>query len=78
MSALVWLPIESGMHLLTGATDSLTLLGHTYEKSGGESWEEFEMEVTTDSFLPRIQQYYLTALIMAERLLTNAGPLAIS
>ncbi|WP_405805637.1 NUDIX domain-containing protein [Streptomyces sp. NBC_00210] len=78
VSALVWLPIESGMRLLTGATHSLTLPGHTYEKSGGESWEEFEMEVTADSFLPRIQQYYLTALIMAERLLTNAGPLAIS
>jgi isopentenyldiphosphate isomerase len=78
VSALVWLPIGSGMSLLTGAAQSLTLLGRAYEKSGGERWEEFEMEVTADSFLPRIQQYYLTALIMAERLLANTGPLAIS
>ncbi|MFH8616932.1 NUDIX domain-containing protein [Streptomyces sp. NPDC017979] len=78
VSALLWLPINSGMRLLTGSESSLTLLGRTYEKSNGTSWEEFEMEVTADSFLPRIQQYYLTTLIMAERLLANAGPLAIS
>ncbi|MGC4857151.1 NUDIX hydrolase [Micromonospora sp. DT4] len=78
VAALVWLPVAEGMELFTGKIDALTLRGHTYEKSAGERWEEFTLPVTRDSFLPRIQRYYLTTLIMAERLLANAGPLAIS
>lgn len=78
VTALVWLPIGSGMQLFAGAAESLTLRGYTFEKSGGARWESFELPITGESFVPRIQRYYLTALIMAERLLANAGPLAIS
>ncbi|MFG1779957.1 NUDIX domain-containing protein [Micromonospora sp. NPDC049048] len=78
VAALVWLPVTAGMDLFTEKTDHLVLHGHTFERSGGARWEEFSLPVTRDSFLPRIQRYYLTTLIMAERLLSNAGPLAIS
>nr|MDT0663355.1 NUDIX domain-containing protein [Micromonospora sp. DSM 115978] len=78
VTALVWLPIGPGMDLFAGAIDKLTLPGFTFEKSDGQRWEQFELPITRDSFVPRIQRYYLTTLIMAERLLTNAGPLAIS
>lgn len=78
VAALVWLPIESGMKLFIGSEESLTVYGYTFEKSGGNSWDSFKMEITRESFLPRIQPYYLTSLIMAERLLSDAGPLAIS
>ncbi|MFF0824168.1 NUDIX domain-containing protein [Micromonospora haikouensis] len=78
VAALVWLPIAAGMDLFVGRTDSLSLRGRTFEESDGARWEEFSLEVTRESFLPRIQRYYLTTLIMAERLLSGAGPLAIS
>jgi isopentenyldiphosphate isomerase len=78
VAALVWLPIATGMQLFEGSLGTLSLAGYTYEKSGGTRWEQFSMNVGRESFLPRIQRYYLTTLIMAERLLTNAGPLAIS
>ncbi len=78
VAALVWLPIGTGMDLFTGKIESSVLEGYTYEASSGASWDPFRMAVTVETFLPRIQPYYLTALIMAECLLENAGPLAIS
>lgn len=78
VAALVWLPIAPGMELFSGTATSLTLRGYTFEKSAGARWETFELPITSGSFVPRLQRYYLTALIMAERLLGKAGPLAIS
>ncbi len=78
ITALVWLPLPAGMALFTDALESLSLEGYTFEGSSPGLWEPFTLEVTQKSFLPRIQHYYLTALIMAERLLRNAGPVAIS
>lgn len=78
VAALAWLPVKDGMELFTGERDSVALRGYTYEPSSGARWEPYQMTVTVKSFVPRIQSYYLTALIMAERFLTDAGPLAIS
>lgn len=78
VAALVWLPIAAGLDLFTNGVDTLTLPGYTFERSGGTRWEAFRLPITRESFAPRIQRYYLATLIMAERLLTNAGPLAIS
>lgn len=78
VAALVWLPVADGFRLFDNSAASLALPGYTYEKSGGETWEPFELPVTVESFLPRIQRYYVTALIMAERLLNGALPVAIS
>jgi len=78
VAALVWLPISDGFRIFTGSDESLKLSGFTYEVSGGTAWEPFNMTVSRDAFLPRIQRYYLTALIMAGRLLKDETPLAIS
>jgi isopentenyldiphosphate isomerase len=78
VAGLVWLPVADGLKLFAESIVSATLSGYTFEKSESSIWEPFEMRVTQESFLPRIQRYYLTALIMADRLLKNAGPLAIS
>ncbi|MBP2320322.1 isopentenyldiphosphate isomerase [Kibdelosporangium banguiense] len=73
---LVWLPITDGYQLFDGSVRELTLSGYRFSADG--AWEPFDMAVTTESFVPRIQRYYVTALIMAERLLAGIGPLAIS
>ena len=78
VAALVWMPIRVGMQLMQGQISSLDLRGYSYEISTAQAWAPFTMSVTRDSFIPRIQRYYTTAMIMAERLLANAGPLAIS
>ena len=74
VSALFWLPIPDGYRLFGGTTDRLTLSGHAF----GPTWRPHSREVTRDAFVPRLQRYYVTALIMAERLLAGQEPLAIS
>jgi isopentenyldiphosphate isomerase len=76
LDALVWLPIADGYRLFDGSAGELTLPGYRFADDG--AWEPFSMAVTTESFVPRVQWYYLTALIMAERLLAGMRPLAIS
>lgn len=74
VQALLWLPIAEGYRLFDGSADTLTLTGYTF----GPEWRPFEREVNREAFVPRIQRYYVTALIMAERLLAGQAPLAIS
>jgi isopentenyldiphosphate isomerase len=76
VDALVWLPIPDGYRLFDGSIGELTLPGYRFGAAG--AWEPFSMAVTTESFVPRVQRYYVTALIMAERLLAGMRPLAIS
>lgn len=78
VAALLWLPIKDGYKLFDSSTESVVMTGYTYERSAGAKWEPFEFTATRDTFLPRIQRYYLASMIMAERLLNDAGPLAIS
>lgn len=78
VAALLWLPIVDGFRLLGSEVDSVQVAGRTYEESGGRSWDPVEILVTRESFLPRIQRYYLTSLIMADRLLRGEFPVAIS
>ncbi len=76
VDALVWLPIGDGYRLFDGSADELILSGYRFGSDG--AWEPFDMAVTTESFVPRVQRYYVTVLIMAERLLAGMRPLAIS
>jgi isopentenyldiphosphate isomerase len=70
---------NGGQVLLQKRSDNMkNFPGLLDEASSGFSWDPFSMSVTVQTFLPRVQRYYLTTLIMAERLLSNAGPLAIS
>jgi isopentenyldiphosphate isomerase len=77
VSGLFWLKIRDGLKLFSGSLDKAVMQGILYNKSL-ERWEQSEREVSVNDFLPRIQNYYLTACIMGERLSENRLPLAIS
>lgn len=77
ISGLVWLGLRDGLELFSGAREHATVSGIRWNASDSQ-WVPISREVTTDDFLPRIQHYYLTVHIMAERLLENRFPLAIS
>ena len=68
-------PIAQGFALFQGEIDTLSADYFAYEN--GE-WCLGNMELKSGHFLPRIQQYYLTMLIMSERLLEGKTPLSIS
>ena len=78
VTALVLLNIQDGFKLFRGEVEKVLMNGCSYEISENGIWEPFTLEATTKSFLPRIQQYYLTSLIMAERLLEGNTNLSIS
>lgn len=77
VSGLFWLKIRDGLKLFSGTLNKAVMQGILYNKSS-EQWEQSNREVSIDDFLPRIQNYYLTACIMGERLIENRLPLAIS
>jgi|SRR5579859_1716514 len=77
ISGLVWLGLQEGLELFSGAREHATVSGVRWNKSDSQ-WVSIRREVTMEDFLPRIQNYYLTVCIMAERLLENRFPLAIS
>jgi isopentenyldiphosphate isomerase len=77
VSGLLWLKIREGLDLFTGKRKYTTMQGIVYNKQS-EEWNHITRKVTIKDFLPRIQNYYLTMCIMAERLLENKFPLAIS
>ncbi len=78
VTALILLNIQDGFKLFRGEVKKVTMKGCSYEINENGIWEPFTLEATTKSFLPRIQQYYLTSLIMAERLLDGNTNLSIS
>lgn len=78
VTALVLLNIQDGFKLFRSEVEKVTMKGCSYEINENGIWEPFTLEATTKSFLPRIQQYYLTSLIMAERLLDGNNNLSIS
>lgn len=72
---LIALPIDSGMALHSGEIETTTVPALRYESG---TWENGPIEITRGQFLPRIQNYYLTIHIMAERLLNGERYLGIS
>lgn len=77
VASLYWLRIEDGYGLFAEGSAQATLHGITYDPPSSR-WLESERVVSADDFLPRIQRYYLTISVMAERLLEGRRPLAIS
>jgi isopentenyldiphosphate isomerase len=77
ISGLLWLPIRDGLALFSGTKQSATVIGIAYNREA-ERWDDIQRVVTSADFLPRIQKYYLTACIMAERLIEGRYPLALS
>lgn len=77
ISGLVWMRLSDGLLLFSHRIETATIEGIRYNKTT-QQWRAVELTVSRKDFLPRIQNYYLTACIMAERLLENRLPLAIS
>jgi len=77
VSGLVWLKIEDALNMFNNNLDSAKVDGIVYDKNT-EKWVPIQREVCIVDFIPRIQKYYLTVAIMADRLLKRQFPLAIS
>jgi isopentenyldiphosphate isomerase len=74
---LLHVPLADGMALFGGERSEITVSGIAYDLPSA-SWRPISETLTCERFLPRIQRYYLTMLIMAERLLAGNKILAIS
>jgi isopentenyldiphosphate isomerase len=77
VSGLYWVPNNDGIMLFQKKKLNINCKGIVYDQNE-KSWKSDERLFTFNDFLPRIQQYYLTIHIMAERLLEKKFPLAIS
>jgi len=74
---LLRIPIASGMDLFSRKLEEVRTAGIYYDAQS-RSWRDCHEQISKERFLPRIQNYYLTIFIMAERLLENRMPLSIS
>lgn len=74
---LLGIRIEDGFSLFTGSTETVASVGIAFDEATA-TWKPTSRIVDLSNFLPRLQQYYLTVHIMAERLLEDRFPLAIS
>jgi len=77
IAGLLWLQIDDALGLFSGSRDHALATGIMYS-TADSAWVAVERNVAMRDFLPRIQHYYLTAAIMADRLVKNQFPLAIS
>ena len=77
VDGLFWLPISSGFELFSGVMKEARVQGIVYDHETRQ-WYPNTRTVTLKDFIPRIQRYYLTVCIMAERLVRGQFPLAIS
>lgn len=77
VAGLLWLPLDHGLRLFAGESQTAPTHGIAYNAEG-EEWLAVNRVVREEDFLPRIQRYYLSVAIMAERLLEDRFPLAIS
>jgi isopentenyldiphosphate isomerase len=74
---LYWVPITEGMSLFSGELESLECEGIVWQESEGE-YRATRRVFGRKDFLPRIQPYYLAALICAQRLFSGEKYIAIS
>jgi isopentenyldiphosphate isomerase len=77
VSGLYWIPVKQGIDLFSGKIGSLDCEGIYFDETS-KAWIKQKCKLSRKHFLPRIQKYYLTAHIMAERLLNGDTTLAIS
>jgi len=77
VSGLVWLKIADALLLFDEKLSSAIVEGISYNKNTS-CWEKVNRNISISDFIPRIQKYYLTISIMADRLIKNQFPLAIS
>lgn len=76
VAGLAWLDLPAAIRLFSGASTQETGDGIIYEEPGG-TWVPFQPALKAALFVPRLERYYLSACIMAERLLQDRFPLAV-
>lgn len=76
VAGLYWIPIKEGMQLFTGNIESVESDG--IEINNEEKYIQTKRDIKAEDFIPRLQKYYLTMCIMAERLLEGKDVFAIS
>jgi isopentenyldiphosphate isomerase len=77
VAGLMWIGIDDALSLFGGKLHSAEVQGIVYNKEN-QSWDDITRIVTIADFIPRIQNYYLTSTIMAERAVEGKLPLSIS
>lgn len=77
VAGLLWISIDDALKLFIKETKNCQADGMIFDNQS-KRWEKSNQFVTLDDFIPRIQNYYLTIAIMADRVLKGQYPLAIS
>ena len=73
---LVEVRIEEGLGLFKGRRKTATVKGLQWDDDS-EGWKDSEMHVDGQSFVPKMDSYYATLFIMAERMLAGEKDLSI-
>jgi 8-oxo-dGTP pyrophosphatase MutT (NUDIX family) len=76
LDGLVEISLPDGFGLFTGKLKEVNCSGLERDPAANQ-WRQYRGVVSTDSFIPRLDPYYLKIFIMAQRLLRNEYPLAI-
>jgi isopentenyldiphosphate isomerase len=77
VAGLYWVNLNDALNLFSGNQDEADIVGIRYDNRT-DSYLKHERHVLLPDFLPRIQNYYLTIAIMAERLLSGNSIISIS
>jgi isopentenyldiphosphate isomerase len=77
VAGLYWLNLIDALKLFSGNQDEADIVGIRYDDRTN-TYLKHERHVLISDFLPRIQNYYLTIAIMAERLLSGNNVISIS
>lgn len=72
-----WMRLSDGFDLFSGRKEHVSVTGIEYQESDG-GYRPATRTVSTEDFIPRVQRYYLAALICVERVLDGKSELAIS
>lgn len=76
VSGLVRISVADGLRLFSGESDMVRASGVEWNENSRE-WESLDVEISCESFIPRVDSYYYKVLILAERFLKGETHLAI-
>jgi isopentenyldiphosphate isomerase len=77
VAGLMWMNVDDALRLFSSAVETVEMSGIVYDEAK-QTWVSMSRTVSKADFIPRIQNYYLTITIMAERLLENKRHFSIS
>jgi isopentenyldiphosphate isomerase len=77
VAGLYWINLKDALNIFSGNQSEADIVGIKYDEKTN-SYLKHERCISISDFLPRIQNYYLTIAIMAERLLSGNNIISIS